>query len=62
MNVYRVEVDGYVNRRVSNLAVDVVAPDAVTASRLGVFEAQELYTGREFGEVTSIKVQLTGEA
>ena len=62
MNVYRVEIDSYVNRRVSNMAVDIVAPDAVTASRLGVFEAMELYTGREFGEVTSIKVQLTGEA
>ena len=61
MNVYRVEIDSYVDRRVSNLAVDVVAPDAATASRLGVFEAKELYTGREFGEVTSIKVQLTGE-
>ncbi len=61
MNVYRVEVTSYIKRRVSNLAVDVVAPDALSAARLGVWEALELW-GVTSAEVTKIDCQLTGEA
>ncbi len=61
MNTYRVECTSYVNRRVSNMAVDIVAPDVVTATRLGVYEVGELMVLRAGGgEITKVECELIG--
>ncbi len=69
MNTYRVEVTSYIKRRMSNLAVDVIAPDALSAARLGVWEALYLWDAQDSfalkvadSDITSIDCQLIGEA
>ena len=57
MNVYRVEVTSYINRRVRNMAVAISADNAIEASCMGVSEVCEL-TGMDIDAVTKIETTL----
>ena len=57
MQMYRVEVTSYINRRVKNMAVAISADNAIEASCKGVTEVCEL-TGMDIDAVTKIETTL----
>ena len=61
MKQYRVECTSYISRRVSNMAVQVMAKDAVTASTIGAAQCKELMSRDGASvEITKIVTNVTG--